>query len=142
MVEDPFPDALDAVRSAANMAEAHHQTLGDSIRAARTDKGMKLRELARRVDRTPSYISDIENDRRIPSEDVLRHIAEELDLDFEELMARAGRFGSDAERYLRRSPAATTLFRRIQERNLNDAEIRQLMEGIDDLRPPEGKSET
>lgn len=136
MVEDMLDRLPVAVRLAANMADANRETLGETIRAARTAKEMKLRELARCVDRTPSYISDIENDRRIPSEDVLRRLAEELDLDFEELMARAGRFGSDAERYLRRSPAATTLFRRIQERNLTDEEIRQLMEEIDELRPP------
>jgi transcriptional regulator with XRE-family HTH domain len=141
MAEDVLDGPLFTVRYAANMADAHRDTLGEVIRQARTAKGMKLRELARRVDRTPSYLSDIENDRRIPSEDVLQRIADELDLDFEDLMARAGRFGSDAERYLRRSPAATTLFRRIQERNLSDEEIRSLMEGINELRPTKESAE-
>lgn len=97
---------------------------------------MRLRELGRSVERTPSYISDIENDRRIPSEDVLRRISEVLDLDFEDLMARAGRFGTEAERYLRRTPAATTFFRRMHERNLTDEEVRQLTERLEELRRP------
>jgi transcriptional regulator with XRE-family HTH domain len=95
---------------------------------------MRLRELGRQIGRTPSYISDIENDRRVPSEDVLRRISEVLDLDFEDLMARAGRFGIGAERYLRRSPAATTLFRRMHEEKLTDEEIRRLTQSIEELR--------
>lgn len=125
-----------SVRSAANMADRAQETLGELIRRARTEREMRLRELARRLKRTPSYLSDIENDRRVPAEDVLRGIASELDLDFEHLMALAGRFGSDAGRYLRRTPAATTLFRRIQEQNLSDEEIRLLIAGVDELRPP------
>ena len=109
-------------------------TLGETIRAARTAQGMKLREVARRVGRAPSYISDIENDRRIPSEDVLRRLTQELGLDFEQLMALAGRFGSDTQRYLRRTPAATTLFRRIHEQNLSNEEIHRLIDGLDQLR--------
>lgn len=120
------------------MADRAAITLGEIIREARTGRGMKLRELARRVERTPSYISDIENDRRVPSEDVLRQIAEVLELDFEDLMAHAGRFGSDAEKYLRRSPAATTLFRRMHEQNLSEEEIRQLMDRIQQLRQERG----
>ena len=127
-------EARVAVRFTANMADRGPGSLGDLIRTARVARGMRLRELGRRAERTPSYISDIENDRRIPSEDVLRRIAEILELDFEDLMARAGRFGNDAERYLRRSPAATTLFRRMHEENLTDDEIRRLTQSIEGLR--------
>ena len=42
------------------------KTLGEVIRDARIAKdGMKLRELARLLEVTPSYVSDIENDRRV-----------------------------------------------------------------------------
>jgi HTH-type transcriptional regulator, competence development regulator len=108
-------------------------TLGLRIREARRNKELGLREVARHLDRTPSYISDIENDRRTPSEDVIRQLADELDLEFEELMALAGRLGSDADRYLRRRPAATTLFRRIYESDLSDAEIQKLVQRAEKL---------
>jgi transcriptional regulator with XRE-family HTH domain len=120
------------VRSAANMAD--RQTLGDVIREARVTH-MSLRELARRLGVTPSYVSDIENNRRVPSEDVLRRIADELMLGFGDLVARAGRIGIDAERYLRETPAATTLFRRITEEKLTDEELRGLLDRVKDLRP-------
>ena len=92
---------------------------------------MKLREIARRLELAPSYISDIENDRRVPSEEVLRQLATELSVEFDELMSLAGRVGNEAEKYLKRSPAATTLFRRIHERNFSDDDIKDLLKNVD-----------
>jgi len=77
------------------------RTLGDSIREARIAEGPSLRDLAKALEISPSYLSDIENDRRVPSEDVPGKIAVLLALDRDELMAPAGRFGDEAERYLR-----------------------------------------
>lgn len=121
------------VRCAANMADK--QTLGEFIKERRAALDMRLRELARRLDVTPSYVSDIENDRRVPSEDVLRRIAIELELDPDNLVARSGRIGTDAERYLRQTPAATTLFRRISEEKLTDEELHGLLERVEEMRP-------
>lgn len=96
---------------------------------------MRLRELSRRLGVTPSYVSDIENDRRVPSEEVLGRIASELKLSLDELVARAGRLGDDAERYLRTTPVATTLFRRISQEKLTADEIGELMQRVGELRP-------
>ena len=71
------------------------QSLGNAIREGRVAKDMTLRELARELRISPSYLSDIENDRRVPAEDILRRIAELLNLSFDDLMALAGRFGED-----------------------------------------------
>lgn len=76
---------------------ANKQTLGEVIREARTIQDTRLRELARRLGVTPSYISDIENDRRVPSEEILRKIAAALTLDFEDLIA-VGRTPSNGDR--------------------------------------------
>jgi len=94
---------------------------------------MSLRELARQLDVTPSYVSDIENDRRVPSEQVLRAISKILELPFDDLMAAAGRFGDNAERYLRRVPAAGLLFRRISDAQFKDDEVRKLIDAADKL---------
>lgn len=126
------PAASDAavVRSSAHMAD---KSLGDVVREGRVNAGISLRELARRLDVTPSYVSDIENDRRVPSEEVLGKIALELNLDRADLLARAGRLQSDADRYMRETPAATTLFRRITEERFDEAKIRKVMERVDEL---------
>lgn len=76
---------------------------------------LSLRDLSKKLDLTPSYLSDIENDRRVPAEEALGQIASVLKLDFDLLMARAGRFGDDALRYMKRNPAAGVLFRRLAE---------------------------
>lgn len=104
------------------------RTLGARVRQARVGEKLGLRELARRLKKTPSYLSDIENDRRIPSEEVLRDISRELPLEFEELMTLAGRFGEEAQRYLQRSPAAAALFRRITESKLGEEDLGKLIQ--------------
>jgi transcriptional regulator with XRE-family HTH domain len=104
-----------------------HTSLGEVIRNARVATGRSLREFAKALGITPSYQSDIENDRRVPSEEVLRKIAELLSLNYEELMALAGRFGEDAERYLRRHPTAGALFRKLSETNAPEDVLRKML---------------
>ncbi len=103
------------------------KTLGEVIRNARVATGRSLREFARALEITPSYQSDIENDRRVPSEEVLKKIAGLLSLNYEELMALAGRFGEDAERYLRRHPTAGALFRKLSETNAPEDVLRKML---------------
>ncbi|SRR6266849_1562970 len=117
------------------------ETLGETLRRARLDKDLGLRQLARTIKKTPSYLSDIENDRRVPAEDVLEDLAKELDLTFEQLMALAGRLGAQTQRYLRNQPGATTLFRRISEKQLDADQLQRLLRSIEQLTkepPPKG----
>ncbi len=111
------------------------QTLGHYIRTARVERGLGLRQLARDLEVTPSYLSDIENERRVPSQEVLQAIAQRLSLDFDELLALAGRVGSEAEDYLRglRSPAAVRLFRRIAEHRLDERDLVELLKRAEEL---------
>lgn len=108
-------------------------SLGEKLRAARVAKGLGLRELAREAGIAPSYLSDIEYDRRVPSESVLETLSRLLDLDYESMAAAAGRLGDEADRYLRREPAARMLLRRAQESNLGDRELRNLIAEVDRL---------
>lgn len=106
--------------------------MGEFIREARVATG-SLREFAKKLGITPSYMSDIENDRRVPAEDVLRKIADLLKLDFDNLMAMAGRFGDDAERYMRRHPTAGVLLRQISEANLPDDDLVKLLKKAEEM---------
>jgi len=110
------------------------KTLGDTIREARVNKGLSLRGLAKDIEKTPSYLSDIENNRRVPSEEVLVDISKTLDLEFDLLMALAGRFGENAMRYLKRTPSAGVLFRKISQLNLSSKEIQELINRSDELK--------
>jgi len=108
------------------MSKASNKSLGDVVREARAAKRMSLRDLARKIDKTPSYLSDIENDRRVPAEEVLRDLSHLLDLDFDELMARAGRLGDEAVRYMTKTPAAGVLFRKLSADNASTEVIEEL----------------
>ena len=107
-------------------------SLGGMINRARVEKRLGLRELARQLDIVPSYLSDIENDRRTPSEPVLRSISMYLDLDFDTLMQRAGRLGESAENYLRQERLAGQLFRRVAETNLDKEGLKRLLESLEE----------
>ena len=95
--------------------------------------GKRLRPFAEELELAPSYLSDIENDRRVPSEEVMKRIAGKLGLDFDHLMALAGRFGEEAERYIKKNPAAGVLFRRISQGNLREEELKKLLEMTEKL---------
>jgi transcriptional regulator with XRE-family HTH domain len=105
-------------------------TLGQQIRDARVAAGLSLRALARRLEVAPSYMNDIENDRRVPSEAVLRRIASEVGLDADLLLAAAGRAGEGqgARKYIREQPAAGVLFRRLSDARLDEQGLKLLEE--------------
>lgn len=61
------------------------ETLGEHIRRVREGKDYSLREFAKKLEVTATFLSDIERNKRHPSESVLEKIARWLDLDFEDL---------------------------------------------------------
>jgi len=115
------------------MANIVRLSFGNRLRRGRLDRGQSLRQVARDAGITASYLSDIENDRRVPAETVIRRLAILLQLDFDALMALAGRLGGNTERYIREVPAAGALIRRLSETNLGLADLAKLSDLIDDL---------
>lgn len=73
------------------------QTFGRRIREARQDKGYSQRELAALVKVDYTYLSKLENERADypPKDDVIRSLAQHLDLDAEELGYLAGRISPE-----------------------------------------------
>ncbi|HVV51141.1 MAG TPA: helix-turn-helix transcriptional regulator [Polyangia bacterium] len=120
------------------MANTSGATLGEVIRNARVALGLTLREVTTKLKITPSYLSDIENDRRVPSEEVLTQLAELLRLDVDDLMAMAGRVGDQAERYLKQHPTAGVLFRRISDKGLREEELQELLRRVENLPKKKG----
>ena len=62
--------------------------LGERLREARRTTGISLRELARRIDVSPSLISQIETGKIHPSVSTLYAIASELDASLDQLLFR------------------------------------------------------
>jgi transcriptional regulator with XRE-family HTH domain len=104
-----------------------NRTLGEIIHDARAKLELSLRDVTKRLGITPSYLSDIENDRRVPSEEVLRKLADHLSLDQDDLMARAGRFGESAVRYMMKMPSAGVLFRRLADEHAPGETLEKLI---------------
>jgi transcriptional regulator with XRE-family HTH domain len=103
---------------------------GDLVKAARVKTGMTLRELARRIDKSPSYVNDIEYNRRTPSEQVVRDLCDVLDLDVDVMLAAAGRVGVSDD-YLRSNPTAGVLLRRAFEAGLGEEDLDKLVKHAD-----------
>lgn len=94
------------------------QGFGEQIRQARKDKGYSQRDLAKLVGLDFTYLSKLENNRAdyAPKEDVIRNLAEHLDLDPEELTFLAGRIPERDEEFLKQNyKAMPALFRRMKE---------------------------
>lgn len=82
------------------------ETLGEFIRRERESKGFKLREMARLIKVSPTFMSKVETEDWKPGEDKLRKIAETLECDVDVLLALAGKVSSDLEDIIKENPRA------------------------------------
>ena len=106
------------------------RTLGETIQEARLAR-YKLREFARLLKVSATHLSDVENNRRVPSEDLLSRIAQCLELDLDKLMAAAGRIPEDTRRFVAKNPEAVSLFRTVS--TLRPEELRKLERAAENL---------
>jgi transcriptional regulator with XRE-family HTH domain len=93
---------------------ASREKFGASIREAREAKGISLRDLAKRVEVSPTFLSKVETEDWKPKEDKLRKIASILEMDGDDLVARAGRVPSDLTDIIKKhgaKPELATLLR-------------------------------
>ena len=78
---------------------------GAYIRSVREERKVGLREMARKIGVSPTYVSKVERDEFAPpAEDKVRKIAEILEMDPDELLSRAGKVSSDLTEIIRARP--------------------------------------
>src|SRR5664279_763792 len=83
------------------------EKFGAFIRRERESKEIGLREMAKRVGVSPTYLSKVERDEfPAPAEDKVRAIAKIIECDTDDLLARAGRVSSDITDIIKRHPVA------------------------------------
>lgn len=111
-------------------------SLGDTIREARAGR-FTLRAFARLLDVSPTHLSDVENDRRVPSEDLLSKMATHLNLNLDKLLAAAGRVPEEARRAVENNPQAVALFRTASA--LDSDQLRRLKRLADEITQEKGK---
>ena len=90
------------------------KTLGDRMRELREEQDISLRELARKLDLSAAFLSDVELGRRYPSNKVLTRIARELGVKPDELRRYDTRPPlEDLKRLAQSNPAYGVALRRI-----------------------------
>jgi len=81
------------------------EKFGAFIRRKREAKELGLREMAKMIGISPTYLSKVERDEfPPPAEDRVRAIAELIECDADDLLARAGRVSSDITDIIKRQP--------------------------------------
>ncbi len=111
-------------------------SLGQAIRdarlrkAARHPKGFSVRALAGRLGVSATWLSMVERDLQRPSEETVRTLALELDLDAAALLRLSGRVSQDVAEMLLARPALADAVRAMNA--LKDAEIERTVRRIRD----------
>ena len=103
------------------------ETFGKTLRRIRLDAQVGLRELARLVEKSAGYISDVEQDKvAAPSEEVIVRIAEALRADKNELLSSASKLDPELSRYVANEPQAADFLRRAKERGFGSEDWKKL----------------
>jgi transcriptional regulator with XRE-family HTH domain len=84
---------------------ALREKFGAFIRREREKKEIGLREMAKMIGVSPTYLSKVERDEFAPpAEDRVKAIAQIIGCDVDELLARADRVASDLSDIIKRHP--------------------------------------
>lgn len=98
--------------------------IGPFIRKRRDELDLSLRELAKKLDCSPAFISDIELGRRHPSDKVLVEIAKILKVKVEELRNMDVRAPIDEiKRVTQNDPTFALAFRTVLDKNISADEL-------------------
>lgn len=110
------------------------KTLGEAIRQARMTLGISLRDLAKQIEVSAPFLSDVELGRRFPSNEVLGSIARVLKIDVAELEQYDHRESVvEFKRLVEGNPALGMAFRSaladMKKGRLSSAELVKRIEG-------------
>jgi|GEM_PF-1070720 len=112
---------------------------GATLRLFRVERGLGLRELARRIGVSGSYLSRVENGHDPPpSPERLATLADALGISRPLLVELAGQLGPAAAGYMHRVPAAASLLLDLAKRDLGSGAIARLRAFLDQEYPDAG----
>lgn len=101
------------------------ERFGERIRRLRTEKGLGLRAMAKKVDISATYLSRIETneEKSPPAEKVIKALARELGDDFDTLMGLAGRIPEDVEDVIKNDPRMPEFLRTARNQKVSGDEL-------------------
>ena len=117
------------------MSKSDEQTFGRYVRALREERRIGQRELARLLGVSPSYLNDIERDKRVaPRHEIVKSISEILDADHELIFDLAGQSRNtippDVSEIIRQNPEVIPMIRAIGDYGLSDHAIQEIRETV------------
>ena len=112
------------------------EPFGTFIRKFRIKKNIGQRELANKINIAPSYLNDIEkNKRTAPKKELIKKISDVLEINLEFLYDLAGssknKIAPDIEEFILNNPIISSLLRTIKENKISNNEIEQLENKFD-----------
>ena len=115
------------------------ESFGGYIKRLREIRGIGLREMARLVEVSPAYLSDIEkNKREAPSKDVIVKINNILESNLEYLFDLAGlnskRIPPDLPEIIKEYPSLSKLIRAVKNSNLSANQILRISKELEEKR--------
>ena len=114
--------------------------IGPFIRRRRDELDLSLRELAKKLDCSPAFISDIELGRRHPSDKVLIEIARILKVRVEDLRGMDIRAPIDEiKRVTQDDPTFALAFRTVIDKKISAGELLEFVRKKEDEKKGKGK---
>ena len=100
---------------------------GELLRSIRMDAEVGLRELARFINKSPGYLSDVENGRvPPPSEEMILTIAQTLQVDKNELLLAASKVDPELSGYVVEQPQAADFLRLAKDQGFDNGDWERL----------------
>ena len=97
------------------------KTFGEILREIRVNSGIGLRELARLINKSAGYLSDVENGHvPPPSEVVILNISAALKVDKKDLLAAARKVDPELSDYVAREPEAADFLRMARHEKIEE----------------------
>ena len=104
-----------------------NKTFGETVKNLRIKAGIGLRELARIIDKSAGYLSDVENGRvPPPSEAIILEIAKALEVDKSELLIVARKVDPELSAYVAQQPQAADFLRMAKNQEFSDNDWERL----------------
>jgi choline kinase/DNA-binding XRE family transcriptional regulator len=110
-------------------------TFGNYIRRLRNDSGLGLREFARQLDISASYLNDIEKQNRdAPKAKIVATIADKLGADRNIILDLAAKsrkaVAADISEMIQKSPETIALLRAIRDHNPSEETLKEIRESL------------
>ena len=96
-------------------------TFGKLLRSLRLESGVGLRELSRRIEKSPGYLSDVESGNvPPPSKETIVQIANALNVDKKNLLNAAKKIDPELSKYVAEQPQVADFLRMAKDQEFND----------------------